>query len=68
MVGVHNKLTARAVLEYQQLLKSKKTVGEYKLLGVEMRDKFNLTDSEVIDLLNNRNVLDIFAKYEEKDE
>lgn len=38
--------------EYQEKRKGLKTIGEFKALGRELRDKFGLTDREAIDILN----------------
>lgn len=63
------KLTAKAVTEYQQRLQNMKPLraGPYKALGRELRDKFGLTDREAIDLMNGRNELEILSKYESEE-
>jgi len=48
-------LTAKDVQEYQAKLDTVKTIGEFKALGRELRDKFNLTDRQAIDILNRNN-------------
>ena len=56
-----NNLTVGDVLEYQER-KSKLspfTAAEFKKLGRELRDKFDLTDIEAISLLNGRDCLNI---------
>lgn len=59
-----NKLTANEVIKFQERKGELKTIGEFKELGRELRDKFGLTDREAIDLLNYRNVIEILSKYE----
>lgn len=63
-------LTAKIVLEYQKKLKSNKilTGTIFKELGIELRDKFGLTDRQAIDILNGKNdeVLKILASQDEK--
>jgi hypothetical protein len=56
-------LTAKDVQEYQAKLDTVKTIGEFKALGRELRDKFNLTDRQAIDILirNNSEVIKILA-------
>lgn len=54
------KLTAKDVKEYQDRVKTLKDNGKFtgnnfKSLGMELRDKFNLTDMQALDILNNRN-------------
>jgi len=58
------RITVNDVLEFQNKKDSLKTIGEFKELGREMRDTFNLTDKEAIDLLNRRNVIEILTKYQ----
>lgn len=58
------KLTAKAVLEYQERIKGLKTIGQFKELGREIRDRHNLTDRQAIDVLNNQNVTTILADQE----
>jgi|LSQX01.2.fsa_nt_gb hypothetical protein len=67
------KLTAKDVLEYQERVNSLKiskqfTANNYKALGRELRDKYNLTDRQAIDILNGKNdvVLTILAELEKK--
>ena len=59
-------MTARDVIVYQKKRDELKTIGEFKTLGRELRDKFGLTDIEAIDLLDGRNELEILAKYEKE--
>lgn len=59
-------LTASVVLEYQERKNQAKTIREFKAIGRELRDKYNLSsDIDAINLLNNVNVLEILKKYEE---
>jgi len=54
------------VREYQNRRIGLKTIGEFKALGRELRDKFGLTDREAIDVLNGKDdaVLKILEKQE----
>ena len=61
------KMTAKDILEFQKRKDAIKTIGEFKTLGIELRDKYQLTDREAIDLLNNKNVLEIMARMEYDD-
>lgn len=49
------KLTAKTVKEYQAKKEQIETIGEFKALGRELKDKYNLTDREAIDILNSKN-------------
>lgn len=61
------KLNAKVILEYQEKVKNiTLTISDFKAIGRELRDKYNLTDREAIDILNNRNVLEILAKKEKE--
>ncbi len=61
------KLNAKVILEYQEKIKNPAlTIGDFKAIGRELRDKYNLTDREAIDILNDRNVLEILAKREKE--
>jgi hypothetical protein len=48
------KIKMSDIRGYQAKRQELKTIGEFKTLGRELRDKFNLTDMEAIDILNNR--------------
>ena len=61
MIG---KLTASIVNEYQEKKDKVRTVGEFKALGKELCDRFGLSESEAIEILNNKNVVDILERYE----
>jgi hypothetical protein len=52
------------IREYQERRKALKTIGEFKALGRELRDKFGLTDREAIDIMNGDNeaILKILEK------
>ncbi len=61
-------ITAKDILEYQDRIdelknSNKFTANNYKSLGRELRDKFNLTDRQAIDILNKKQdiVLEILA-------
>ena len=41
------------IVDYQARRAKLKTVGDFKLLGRELRDKFGLTDRQAIDILND---------------
>lgn len=64
-------LTATICLEYQERLEKMKkcckcTASNFKELGRELRDRCGLGDKTTIDILNNRNVLEILRNYEEE--
>lgn len=59
------KLTAKVIQEYQKKKTKIKTMGEYKELGRELRDNYNLSTQEALDILSDRNVLAILANHEE---
>lgn len=52
------KLTIKDVKEYQGKMEVVKSNGfkasDFKALGRELRDKFNLTDRQAIDILNDK--------------
>lgn len=52
------------IREFQERKKDVKTIGEFKDLGRELRDKFSSTDKEAIDILNGRDdkILQILEK------
>jgi len=58
------KLTATIISEYQNRRSKLKTIGEFKALGRELRDRFGLTDREAIDLMNGNNEIEIMSKHE----
>lgn len=61
------KLNAKVILEYQEKVKKPTlTISDFKAIGRELRDKYNLTDREAIDILNDRNVLEILVKKEKE--
>ncbi len=61
------KLNAKVILEYQEKVKRiTLTISEFEAIGRELRDKYNLTDREAIDILNDRNVWEILAKKEKE--
>jgi hypothetical protein len=59
-------ITMKDVREYQTKREGLKTIGEFKTLGRELRDKFNLTDMEAINILNGKSdeILKIFERQE----
>lgn len=58
------------IREFQKRMEQVKANGfkasEFKTLGRELRDKFNLTDREAMDILNNKDeaILKILEKQE----
>jgi hypothetical protein len=58
------KITIKDVREYQAKKDELKTIGEFKALGRELRDKFGLTDREAIDILqrNHESIYKILEK------
>jgi len=61
------KLNVKVILEYQEKVKRiTLTTSEFEAIIRELRDKYNLTDREAIDILNDRNVLEILAKKEKE--
>jgi len=67
------KLTIKDIREYQGKMETVKANGftakEFKTLGRELRDKFNLTDREAIDILNNKQdeILEILERMEDEE-
>ena len=57
-------ITAKEIQEYQKKKEGLKTIGEFKALGREIRDEHGLTDREALDILNNRNILEILSNHE----
>ncbi|MFW2500444.1 hypothetical protein [Clostridium diolis] len=64
------KLTINDVKEYQEKMEVVKSNGfkasDFKALGRELRDKFNLTDRQSIDILNKNSdeILEILKEQE----
>ena len=58
-------MDAKDVQEYREKLKTVKTIGEFKELGRELRDKFSLTDRQALDILNGGTdeVLEVLASH-----
>ena len=48
------KITANDIIKYKKRLKTKKTIGEFKELGREIRDKHGLTTMQALGILNNK--------------
>jgi len=59
-------MTASVIREYQRRKAECKTIGEYKALGRELRDRYNLTDKEALDILRNEKVLEHMANHEDE--
>ena len=63
-------ITIKDIIEYQEKMKKVKSNGfkanEYKALGRELQEKFNLSVPEVTAILNNRaeDILEILKKQE----
>ncbi len=57
-------MTSKDIRDYQDKREALKTIGEFKELARDFRDKFGTTDREAIDLLNGKNELAILSKYE----
>ncbi len=62
-------ITLADIREYQEKKKNIKTIGEFKALGRELRDKFSLTDKQAIDVLNGKDkeILKILEAKQEED-
>lgn len=58
------RLSAKIIKEYQEKKKYIITAGEFKRLGLELRNRCGLSDIEAIGILNGKNVIDIMVKYE----
>jgi len=54
------KITAKDIIEYRKRLKTIKTIGDFKTLGREIRDRHELTDKESLGVLQNN--LDIILE------
>lgn len=60
-------ITAKQIKEYREKMKKVKKDGfkakDFKALARELRDKFNLTDRQAIEILNGNNdtALDVLA-------
>lgn len=59
------KLTAKVIKEYS-VDRNKITIGEFKAKGRELVERFGVTVPEALDILNNRNILEILCKYEDE--
>lgn len=59
-------ITISDIRGYQSRRAELKTIGEFKELGRELRDKFGLTDRQAIDILNNDSaaILEILEREE----
>jgi len=61
------KITIAEIKSFQERKKKITTMGEFKALGRELRDKFLLTDMQAIDILNgtSEKILVILEEQEE---
>ena len=59
------KVTAKVIKEYS-VDRNKITIGEFKAKGRELVERFGVTVPEALDILNNRNILEILCKYEDE--
>ena len=59
------KLTAKVIKEYS-VDRNKITIGEFKANGRELVERFGVAVPEALDILNNRNILEILCKYEDE--
>jgi len=57
------ELTASGINEYHARLSGITTIGEFKALGREMVEDFDISDREAIDLLHGINEIAILTKY-----
>ena len=62
------KLTAKDILDYQRRKENlnPSTIGNFKALGTELRDRFRLTDREALDILNDRDCMGILVKHSQE--
>lgn len=60
------KITAKVILEYQKAALKLKTIGDWKALGNELVNRYNITVKEALDILQRRSdkIIKILAKYE----
>lgn len=58
------KLTAKVIKEYIVDKNQPVIASEFKAKGRELVERFGVTVPEAIDILNNRNILEILCKYE----
>ena len=57
-------MKASELLEFRDRKDKLKTIGEWKALGRELRDKYGISDRDAIDIMNGRNILEILARIE----
>ena len=58
-------MKASELLEFRDRKDKLKTIGEWKALGRELRDKYGISDRDAIDIMNGRNILEIMARIED---
>lgn len=58
------KLTAKVIKEYIVDKNQPVIASEFKAKGRELVERFGVTVPEALDILNNRNILEIVCKYE----
>lgn len=59
------KLTANVIKKYIVDKNQPVIVADFKAKGRELVERFGVTVPEAIDILNNRNILEILCKYED---
>lgn len=58
------KLTAKVIKEYIVDKNQPVFADDFKAKGRELVERFGVTVTEALDILNNRNILEIVCKYE----
>ena len=63
------KITIQDIRKYQDKREEIETIGEFKKLGMELKEEFNLTDRQAIFILNNDSdeILNILTEQELKE-
>lgn len=59
------KLTANVIKKYIVDKNQPVIAADFKAKGIELVERFGVTVPEAIDILNNRNILEILCKYED---
>lgn len=59
------KLTANVIKKYIVDKNQPVIASDFKAKGRELVERFGVTVPEAIDILNNRNILEILCKYED---
>lgn len=64
------KITIQDIRKYQNKREEIETIGEYKKLGRELKEEFNLTDRQAIAILQNYSdeILNILMIQESKED